>query len=1513
MWVLRAVLPVRPGFRRARDSTFSDIELNPGPSSAESIGSISQNVQDAYTGYIARTRPLRTGLQWLLEQWMFFRSWAVVSMPWPVHVLEALGRMIERVSAAISLLGQLVMGAIFTYLEKYAGYDQDRLVGIISMGLDFMSLVDPRHRLNTKPVWALLWYKTRAKMTRAEETFYSIAHATFRPSADYADWSNRMASLMDGIDGAETSKLSRSGPARQVFYPKKTFGLKEYEDLVTDKDVEWVETIRERKRLMDSLRAGNEMAIDQAWLSNAANATASLSRYTVPRPEVTPESELKIIESADAIFERYPELYENPQPMSVGAVMAASKWKYSAGLPFLPFIRKRATLRQTAWFTAIHQAAENILQTGDWPEVGFHAFPKAQVVSLSKLEDRSALRTVTAGDRITLTAVNTLLLESSKRVAPVDYLVFNQLPRREGAFQEVVNAFNERPHFASGDGRRFDATVVEEVATVGSVRLYERGVEQGGHYNDRAAISAVKAYYHAVCRGLIVNLEDGSVIFKTGGGGTGSARTTPDNRDWTRIVLVCGWSFATGRPCSEFWDHVTLGNASDDIFLSFDDETARILEDWKNQMFVRYGVDFSFQREERVENILHMIAVPEDRVDTDMYFKAEVALPDAPLMHNPARLLLMRSAYRSDRMSTSLVKSCTYLAEQAIGHSYLTAHSPETYSLLAQDYAEATTSFLSTAFVDVTATSSTNRNGHIVSMVIEVNGKVPDKVFRRLKRWSPGLTDSEIHNRYQNMARSWLKKRRFPSYEKVFTSWVTPEDWASNRPAVKRWSAVAKGARYMTPWADMIRLGLVTFHNWLDRVPQGLKELTAEAAPLSLARPFESYDYIVELFIFRHAIDDLGRFPTDSEMRARIRESPFASATDTSSFLIRMSSPDVAQAWAARDKSSLPEHLKEHFVSDDAVAGRVIAMMAWYTLVDVVINAAVSTRFLGVFVLVFIYWTKHLDMVYSLLGLLFWIGAGKASLAISSVQPRDKYIVQKQLAAVLASVTPRLFTDHFRGLWGCLFYLSSFVDALSLLWHVRTIVANNVTKVLSQDTNPWIPVLGGLHLDRAPNLARVHVLLTGGTGLGKSTSMIATIHLQFGVRAIALVVPYRVLVQQYTNDFLDTDKIRLLNAGEELGVSQITGVVVMDTAKFLALDIDEKRRFDLVIFDEAHIPDGNLAVALNDQPLRVMCVTATPSPENIQWANGSIIDAPTIHRFERKEVALEVSMLEALSRVDEFTESPTDRVLILHPLLSTVELLFAAASGITSRVALMSSTKTHEHGDYRFLFATSVADNGINILPSPDLVIDSGAEFAFELPPPAGRSNHERRKVLLRPILVKACEAKTVQRAGRVARTRKGTVLRLSDVSLPEWRFTMTIDWTSFLLDPRYARLCTNFYGLRVAQHYRFCRDIPYDERYYATGDDHFRPLLAFITCAIFGGTDRARDVFIMKAQNLKNEETESLDNAVIRCRHEVVGPYPDFVVADFDAYLSRFRIRTDTRRLVGCGVCLNERTLILI
>nr|WAY16634.1 polyprotein [Rhizoctonia solani hypovirus 9] len=1067
--------------------------------------------------------------------------------------------------------------------------------GVVLFGL--ADLVDQRHRRNPKSVWAMLSTRKGARLTRADMWMNQLSTFSYQPSETYQNLAKDLIQRMENA-GVDTSILTVEPPSRQVRFPQNTFGPASHNDLPLPHNVHFLESEREKRQVAQTLALGAPQGIDGAWFASNVSLQASIDRYVVDRPTIDMDAKLLIKNAADQLFDDYPELYDRPEPMSVKSVMAALEWKYSAGLPFLPAIRTRQEIKATRWYQALAQAVESIIEAqpligpAPFKGIAFHAFPKTDVVPLAKVNnDVSALRSVTAEWRASAIMINTLLFSRNKRIPPREALVLNTIPRREGALQEVYDQLTALDHLVAADGWRFDSQVPPEIVSLGSTRLYERGV--AGWWGAKAATSLVTAYYEALATGLIVNLMDGTVTRKTGGGGTGSASTSTDNRDWTRLILMAGWCLAFDRPMAEFKQHVTLGNASDDILMGVDNYTREGLHEWQTKIWEKFGLRFDFELMDDTGELLHLRFVPEGMLDFEAYAKLGMSVPQFPLMHDPKRLALKRSDYRSDRMSLNYMKAADHVATRAFGHLYLCAHNPDGFHDVLQEGIEAAAEYLSNYVERVEWDLGYSKAGKLVSADPRVTFE-PSNALRKMAarhKHVPGTTSYELFlRRGIAHARLWLKQHRFPSYEHVFALWVTPQDWDAVRPMQKKWLKYALNPHYDIPIADNIQAFLLRSATYTSQVPVGLTRWSGMDVPV-VSRPIVTQGFFVEHFIYRKFLQNHGVIPTFGEFAAKCRESPYSSITAPNEFWIQLA--DSAWAYNLRNEEKYPMHM---------LTGRMLGLTIIYGGIDWLNNVFRMSRVLGFLFAIFFFLVRDLDKWYSIIHLFYWLANGEASVAISNMSPRDPFIGQKVLAMLLQTFIPLAL---YRAWFGADIVASCLGRVGEIVYkgvRITTHSATRINRMLADPGTRWTELANAL-ANPIPGMAPRKII--AGVGSGKSTSLVRAI-LELGVYdQVLLLVPTLAIVRNYTNDYLDSDQVVLVDDMTVWSSAQLH-VATYHRGMGLLIQGTPMRRL-VVLFDEAHSNSTAMAVCFLrfHRATRIM-MTGTPRGE--QWEK---YDAPT--------------------------------------------------------------------------------------------------------------------------------------------------------------------------------------------------------------------------------------------------------------------------------------------------------------
>jgi len=1328
----------------------------------------------------------------------------------PVELLYLF--MAKGVGDATKIINALTSVAAAASSEM--GYDQALSRRIAVVVASFMDVIDVRHRTSLKPAWALLLDKMKYRLSKGDFMMASVVASELLPAASYAEWSDQMKELMENSD-IDVSQLYRQAPSRQVFTPRATYGIAEYAADMSFFRPKIIETARERRMIETAIAHGAKRGVDQVWMSSPEALSVSLSRYTVNRPTPSVVAEAKIIEAADSMFDDYPEMYDQPRGMSINGAIAASEWKYSAGLPFLPVVKKRSDLRNTAWVSAIRAGAGRLLSSGKMPKVGFHCFPKAQVVAYDKATNPEKLRSVTAGDRLHHTAYLCLAAERDKRLPPLRALKLPSLPRTEGGMQDVYKELSVFPNFFKTDGTRFDSTVVSSVVVEGPTRLWQRGVE--GTWGELATTSWMRAYYHAISEGLLVNLMSGEDIYKNGGGGTGSAATSKDNEKWAEICFRASWSIAMDLPCSDFRLHVRMAQASDDITLSVSDLTAKNVQRWRDVMQIEYGVDFQFEETDGADDMLHLVFVRPEDTDWDAYMELQLEPSAIKVRHDPAALFLRRSEYRSDRMGAGHLKQYDAIATRDIGHAYLTAHNRRAYSDIALSWEEACTSFLLSYFRSVSVVRGTDAAGLTVQTELDVDNSRPAVwVLNLANKYHPDDVDDWV-DLQQTFALRWMRAHRLPSYRRVFGLWTARPQ---NSAILQRYQKLPF-SRLPIPFMDTMRLGTIAIIDGLQMVPKALVGITGEPDALPLATRYVDSSLIMETFIFWKFHETHFRDPSLAEFVQLCRVAPFGSVLDP--FVFFGTLQNAAADTVLRKPSSS---------NKAANALKVLLTLALYTFMDVLMRWAQQMRFIGTFLIVFFFVTREVDIIYSLLSIGWWIAYGAASVAISNLASRDPYLIYKWSSITLvAALTPVLgdeahpfiweFTKWFA--WPAMAVTTAMAMKLHLTTQAERILrgsSDSPDELQTVPESPYRAIAGGLRAQKRASFNMGHppprgFLVDGGIGSGKSTVFVAEFLASASVATVFLLMPNNLLVNEYTNSFIPKHLIVKLHAGQvdlRLINARVRGVarkrlVVMTYGLFLAylaplpssqwaepsascLDIDEDA--DVVLIDECGIPSAESFLIATHMNLVNWAsswggMSGTPGGPVTDRLIGQRFNVPprqTGHVVERQVLPLaymqrpriladgsqvmgKIDWTLALSEIQH--HAVHNRIMTVCSSLAMAERI---AEGIRVRwkdVAWVVSRSAPFAPLTGHLACTSIVDTGVTLDPPPHLLVEDGVQlakvmrdvphrdlFGDELPV---QRDTGLRSAPYSLIALASSEATHNQRCGRLGRKGDGVIM----------------------------------------------------------------------------------------------------------------------------------------------------------
>jgi len=1300
-----------------------------------------------------------------LSHWVFLvRRWCMQNSFVPFAPLEFVLRLAAKTTAESVKAIAFVAGPLVAQLDD--NFEDLPVRTALAFAIaSFLDLIDLTHRISPKPAWALLLGAPKFKMSRGDAMFASFVMTSYKRAASYEEWADRMKDHMRGVSEDVDRLLSRP-PTRALFFPRRTYGLKASLELIDNFDVDIMETQRERDRLERAIKAGAGRGIDGAWTATPETVNLSLSRYLVNRPRPSVLGLAKIKEAADSIFDDFPEMYDQPRGLTVRNVIAATEWKYSAGLPFLPIVKKRATLRNSGWIHAIRVGVGRMLDSGNFPGVAFHCFPKNQIVAVDKIAaDRKAIRTVTAGDRLTAIAYNTLAGERNKRLPPARALILPAFARTEGGMSDVYAALRTHPDFYTGDATKFDSTVTSELVIQGPTRLWERGI--AGNWGERATTTFMNAYYSGVSDGILVSLLDGTVIRKTGGGGTGSAATSPDNRDWVRIALRATWSIITGLPCSDFIKHVTLANASDDIAFSCDEMTSQLLPKWKAALLSEYGVVFSFERHSTFDGILHLRVVQDP--DFAMYEMAGTSPGEVVVMHDPKRLYMMQSEYRADRMNRTGLNHYQAIMMSSMGTLLLTAHNPEAYSDMAEQWVEAAEGFLLNFFNEVEVTRATDQCGRLAGISINPNSRAPGKgILKAAGRLNPRDQDKYVADR-QSAALKWMRTVKPATYLEVFRMWTQKREYGKG--IKKRY---LKLPTVPAPAIDVIRSFTQVTLNGFNMVPKSLLKMSIESDTLLASGVFTHSDYLVEKFVYWRYCEVNSTPPSAAQLAAVLRQSPFLAVTDVYGFMQLV----AGRAEDARAIALADEAERDH------VATRLLIALVVYTVSDVLIRRMANIRIFGTFMMLCFAWLVGVDVLYSSLSLCWWLACGCASLAISNMSYRDPYVALKMFSIVLASSIPAGRLVRIPYVFKGLRLLRYPVRWILAVYQVRVFAATQQVDLIIKGTRTMseTPLTGFARRISTETNRLYGSLIVAPMGSGKSTSHLVA-HITSGrFRRVFLLLLTNYAVENYENVFIREELV--IKIFSKTGVPQLPdeGIIVLTVGLFSALYRNHSRpafdnvdplglSMDLVVIDEIGVGLTEQAIALAAlkewDDISVLCMTGTPVNTLVSRLPGQVFNFNIAAKATREVRHYDVPVWDQIQVIKRDRDLGADRLLVVTPAIKDVDKLAESMTraGWPTTGVHGGQRDTPMQGD---VVGTTIVDLGVNIIPEPTVLVDSGLtrvsipssvsmKDAFgRWTPVLGRVN--ARWQPFHHVTVWTDAALCAQRHARVGRTRNGIV-----------------------------------------------------------------------------------------------------------------------------------------------------------
>jgi len=243
---------------------------------------------------------------------------------------------------------------------------------------------------------------------------------------------------------------------------------------------------------------------------NPERIADSILRYSPREERLTSDDRVLCGQIADALFDKYPQVFANMQVTPIASVKNYLKAKYSPGVPF---IKKASVLstRKALWDVGVGQAiqelAQHYLRTGEYPVQFYHAFAKSQVVDLQALlpEEKGGkgkqVRTVVSQDLVSYFVDQVLQIERNKRNTWDTYGAGMGMPLNQtmkGIFDKLQAHHNAHGGaFVTLDATAYDGGIKPPLFEVTAL-LAEKGFADHESGNGRALASVLRAKYDAM-------------------------------------------------------------------------------------------------------------------------------------------------------------------------------------------------------------------------------------------------------------------------------------------------------------------------------------------------------------------------------------------------------------------------------------------------------------------------------------------------------------------------------------------------------------------------------------------------------------------------------------------------------------------------------------------------------------------------------------------------------------------------------------------------------------------------------------------------------------------------------------------------------------------------------------------------------------------------------------------------------------------------------------------------------
>jgi hypothetical protein len=244
----------------------------------------------------------------------------------------------------------------------------------------------------------------------------------------------------------------------------------------------------------------------------------SIMRYSPVEARLTPEERELCQEIADAMFNRYPEVFDHADVVPVESVRRYLKMMYSPGVPFVSrkgFYKSRQALYDSGVGSMIEHYAKEKLRTGKYPVQFYHAFVKSQVVDAAALlpveqgGKGKPVRTVVSQDLFSYFVDQVVQLERNKRNTWETYGAGSGMPLNQTMVRLFDNLSAHHARQGGGffllDAHAYDGQIKRAPFEVMAI-LAEKGFEGHPSGNGKSLASVVRAKYDAMQSAWVIGV-----------------------------------------------------------------------------------------------------------------------------------------------------------------------------------------------------------------------------------------------------------------------------------------------------------------------------------------------------------------------------------------------------------------------------------------------------------------------------------------------------------------------------------------------------------------------------------------------------------------------------------------------------------------------------------------------------------------------------------------------------------------------------------------------------------------------------------------------------------------------------------------------------------------------------------------------------------------------------------------------------------------------------------------------